>query len=484
MSTSSKCLAFNNINPHLRDVQLNFREQLDILSEEYEANSLNNDTFLPFNRVVSANIGNPQKLGQKPITFFRQVLSILQYPDLLENEDILLNKLGYKPDVLERARTLLRAVGSLGVYTAINGIPEVRKSIANFLERRDGHTADPEDIYLSSGTSSAMLTLLNTICDKPTTGVLIPLPQHPPYIAMLSLFGAEPVPYYLDKSKNWETDLEAVKGAHEKAKRRGIEVRAIIIINPGNLTSACLSVEDIEAFFDFAVKERLVIIADEVYQANIFKDNFYSFKRVLRDLQLSYPNKYNNVELASLHSVSMGITGEGGQRGGFLELVGFNPAVQFHIYKLISFTNYCPTTAQCLIELMVNPPREGSLSYEQYKKENSDIFANLKKISFSLYGAFKQMEGVECDEPQGSMYIFPTIKLPDRFLQAANIRGQTPDEFYAIRLLKDTGICVMPSFGLNQNKGTLRFRATPLAFNSELVSALEKFHHKFINEFY
>ncbi|RKF62927.1 putative alanine aminotransferase, mitochondrial [Erysiphe neolycopersici] len=324
-----------------------------------------------------------------------------------------------------------------------------------------------------------MITLLNTICNKPTTGVLVPLPQNRSYTTMLSFLSAEMVPYYLDKSKNWETELEAVKGAYKQAKERGTDLSSIQEISLAHAFQLKIS----KPFFEFAAKERLVIIADEVYQANIFKERFYSFKRVLRDLQLSYLNKYDNIELASPHSVSMGITGEGGQRGGFLELVGFNSAVQFHIYKLISFTNVCPTTALCLVELIVNPPREGSPSYELYKKENDDIFANLTKISFALYRTFKKMKGVEFDEPQESMQIFPTIKLPARFLQVAKKEGQAPDEIYATRLLKATGIYVMPSFFLGQNEGTLRFRATPLAFNVELVSVLEKFHNEFIDEF-
>jgi alanine transaminase len=92
------------------------------------------NTGLPFDKVISANIGNPQQLDQKPITFFRQVLSLLEYPPLLEKEDVLLNQLGYKSDVIARAKWLLKQVGSVGAYSASAGAPGIKNSIAEFLE--------------------------------------------------------------------------------------------------------------------------------------------------------------------------------------------------------------------------------------------------------------------------------------------------------------------------------------------------------------
>ena len=89
---------------------------------------------LPFDTVIAANIGNPQQLDQKPITFFRQVLSLLENPQLLEHEDVLVKSLGYKTDVVERAKWLLKQVGSVGAYSASNGVPAIKQSVADFLE--------------------------------------------------------------------------------------------------------------------------------------------------------------------------------------------------------------------------------------------------------------------------------------------------------------------------------------------------------------
>ncbi|KAK4111392.1 PLP-dependent transferase [Canariomyces notabilis] len=482
-SSSGRRLNINNINPHVRAAKYAVRGELAVKSEEYRASLQTGSSDLPFTQVISANIGNPQQLDQKPLTFFRQVLSILENPALLEKGDVLVNDLGYKPDVLERAERLLKQVGSVGAYSASNGVPAIRQSIADFLERRDGFPANQADIYLSAGASSGVNTLLHIICADEKSGILVPIPQYPLYTASLSVLNATCVPYLLDESKNWGTDLGTIKAAYEKAKAEGTDVRAIVIINPGNPTGASLSEEDIRAVIEFARQERLVILADEVYQTNVFIGEFISFKRMLRQMQKEKPGVYDNVELASLHSVSKGMVGECGHRGGYFELVNFDPAVQAEIYKFVSIMLCAPVIGQCLVELMVNPPKPGEPSYELYKKEYDAIFYGLKERATALHKAFEQMEGVECGTPQGSMYLFPTIKLPPKAAEAAAAEGRTPDEFYCMRLLEATGICVVPGSGFGQKQGTLHFRTTFLAPGTEWVGSMVKFHKEFMDKY-
>ena len=141
-------------------------------------------------------------------------------------------------------------------------------------------------------------------------------------------------------------------------------------------------------------------MADEVYQTNVFIGEFTSFKKGLRDLQKAEPDKFDYVELASLHSVSKGMVGECGHRGGYFELVGFDEEVVAQIYKFVSIMLCPPVIGQCLVECMVNPPKEGDESYELYKKEFDGIYKGLHERAIALYDAFKQMEGVQCQPPQ------------------------------------------------------------------------------------
>ena len=405
-STSLRSLNIDNINPHVREAQYAVRGELATRAESYRAKLKQGhpptppDESLPFDKVISANIGNPQQLDQKPFTFFRQVLSILEYPPLLENQEVLIKSLGYKQDVIDRARWLLSEVHSVGAYSQSQGAPAIRNSVAAYIERRDGHPADVGSIFLSAGASSGVNTLMNVICANPETGILVPIPQYPLYTATLAVLNARCVPYYLDESKAWGTDLSAIKSAYQKAKKEGTDVRAIVVINPGNPTGASLSSEDVRSVLEFAAEEKLVVIADEVYQSNVFIGTFTSFKKGLRDLQKEQPKKFDNVELASLNSISKGMVGECGHRGGYFELVGFDEAVQAQIYKFVSIMLCPPVVGQCLVEMQVNPPKEGDPSYPLYRKEYDSTAQGLKERATALFEAFKQMEGVVCQEPQ------------------------------------------------------------------------------------
>jgi alanine transaminase len=131
-----KSLSIDNVNPRIKEAKYAVRGLLAIKSEEYRAQLKKGEgKDLPFDTVISANIGNPQQLDQKPITFFRQVASLMENPQLLEHEDVLNNSLGYKSDAIERAKWLLKEVNSVGAYSQSMGAPAIRQSVANFIER-------------------------------------------------------------------------------------------------------------------------------------------------------------------------------------------------------------------------------------------------------------------------------------------------------------------------------------------------------------
>ncbi|KAF7719683.1 Alanine transaminase [Penicillium ucsense] len=482
-TTQPKCLSLDNINQNIRGAKYAVRGELAVKAEEYRRRLADGDKSLPFDSVIFANIGNPQQLDQKPITFFRQVLSLVENPLLLENQDALKNSFGYKQDVIDRAQTLLANVQSVGAYSHSQGAPGIRESVAKFIEERDGFSANSQDLFLTAGASSGVSTLLNVICNDADAGVLVPIPQYPLYTATLALLNAKCVPYLLEEEKAWGTNVAAITQSVKEAKAAGTNLRAVVVINPGNPTGASLTADDIKKVIDVAAEEQLVIMADEVYQTNVFEGEFVSFKKRLRQLQQEYPGTYDAVELVSFHSTSKGMVGECGHRGGYFELVGFDPQVQEQIYKLVSIGLCPPVVAQCLLETMVNPPRPGEPSYELYEQEYNGIRDGLHKRALALYDAFQRMEGVECQKPQGAMYLFPTIHLPAKAIEAAEAEGRAADEFYCLKMLDATGVCAVPGSGFGQKEGTFHFRTTFLAPGTDWVERIVKFHTEFLNQY-
>eukprot|EP00494_Astrolonche_serrata_P027690 UN27954 len=194
---------------------------------------------------------------------------------------------------------------------------------------------------------------------KPNHGVMIPIPQYPLYTASLAMLGGIPVPYHLKETENWGLDFDELESQIQKAKKEGTDVIGIVVINPGNPTGQCLQEEDLIKLVKFASKHNLVIMADEVYQENIYnpKLKFTSIRKVVYDL------KADDVHLINFHSTSKGLIGECGLRGGYFELVNFSKETFAQLYKVFSIS-LCPNTVgQVATELMVNPPKEGDASY-------------------------------------------------------------------------------------------------------------------------
>lgn len=81
------------------------------------------------------------------------------------------------------------------------------------------------------------------------------------------------------------------------------------------------------------------------------------------------------------------------------------------------------------------------------------------------------------------MYLFPTITLPEKAIQAATEANRAPDEFYCLRLLDATGICVVPGTGFGQREGTLHFRTTFLAPGTAWVGRIVEFHKEFMDQY-
>jgi aspartate/methionine/tyrosine aminotransferase len=235
----------------------------------------------------------------------------------------------------------------------------VRESVSKFIARMDG-VAEPriDDIFLTEGASQGVHLLLSTLIVDKNDAIMIPIPQYPLYTASISLNGGVPAPYLLNESKGWQLDIEELERSYQESVKQGKNIKAIVVINPGNPTGSILSTDTIAKIIEFSVRNRIVVIADEVYRENVYKEgtSFVSFRKILETLGKEVRE---NCELASLHSVSKGLLGECGLRGGYLYLHNFNPLVVDQLVKLKSINLCSNSIGQMMVELMVNPPTEG-----------------------------------------------------------------------------------------------------------------------------
>ncbi|XP_030569363.1 alanine aminotransferase 1 [Drosophila novamexicana] len=473
MSTKAQImnvLQLNNINANYVSMEYAVRGPIVIRAGEIEKELLKG-VKKPFDRVIRANIGDCHAMGQKPLTYLRQLMALTMEPRLLDSPD-------YPDDIKSRAVDVLAGClgGSMGSYTDSAGMEFVRRQVAAFIEKRDGGVpSDYQNIYLTGGASpgiKSILSLLNYQENGQLPGVMVPIPQYPLYSATITELGMSRVDYFLNEDKGWGLDRKELQRSFDEAKKH-CNPRALVVINPGNPTGQVLTRENIEEIIKFAYDNKLVILADEVYQANVYDKNskFFSFKMVMNELG----EPHRTQELISFLSVSKGYLGECGIRGGYMEVVNMCPEVKAVLTKSIT-AQLCSTTAgQVAISALVNPPQPGEPSYELFEKEKSAVLDALKERAELVYNTLSSFEGYTVNPVQGAMYVFPKIEIPPKAVEAAKAKNMQPDVFYAFELLETTGICIVPGSGFGQLPGTYHFRSTILPQTALLKEMMEKF---------
>ncbi|KAH8500004.1 hypothetical protein H0E87_015297 [Populus deltoides] len=476
-----RALDYESLNENVKKVQYAVRGELYLRASELQKegkkdattgdfylilhtsilNLLTNLYQLLLVSIIFTNVGNPHALGQKPLTFPRQVVALCQAPFLLDDPNV---GLFFPADAIAKAKHYLAmTIGGLGAYTDSRGMPGVRKEVADFIERRDGYPSDPELIFLTDGASKGVMQILNTIIRGESDGILVPVPQYPLYSAAISLFGGSLVPYFLEETANWGLDVNDLRQSVAQARSKGITVRAMVIINPGNPTGQCLSEANLREILHFCYQENLVLLGDEVYQQNIYQDErpFISARKVLMGMG---PPVSKEVQLISFHTVSKGYWGECGQRGGYFEMTNIPPKTVDEIYKVASVSLSPNVPAQIFMGLMVNPPKPGDISYEQFIRERNVI----------------------CNFTEGAMYSFPQIRLPPKAIDAAKMAGKVPDVFYCLKLLEATGISTVPGSGFGQKEGEFHLRTTILPAEEdmpEIMDSFKKFNDEFMEQY-
>lgn len=391
----------------------------------------------------------------------------------------------FPPDVIARAREYLSNIpGGTGAYSESKGALVCRQHVAKGIERRDGFPCNPDDLWLTDGASPAVHFLMRALLRNENDGVMVPIPQYPLYSATIALYGGSLVPYYLDEKAGWQCTLEHLQTQLAQARSEGKTIRAIAIINPGNPTGQVLGRETQEALVKFCKDESLVLVADEVYQSNIYAEGkeFFSFKKILKEMGQGF----DSVLLVSLNSISKGFFGECGRRGGYMECVNFSAGVKEQLYKLASI-NLCPNlNGQICAAMMMNPPQEGDPSYPLFAEERAAILSSLKRRAKMVEDAMNKMEGVSCNSVEGSMYAFPRITLPDKAVEDAKKQGKSADFVYCMQLLDKTGIVTVPGSGFQQEPGTLHVRTTILPPEEDMVNVVGRwaeFHQQFMNSY-
>mgnify|MGYP005964655577 FL=1 len=301
-------------------------------------------------------------------------------------------------------------------YTSNAGLKDLKIEIDRYLNRHYGVSYDVDhEIMVTIGGSEAIDAAMRAMLD-PGDEVLIPQPSYVSYVPCTMLAGGKPVVIELEEKDNFKlTPEKLLEKITDKTK-------ILVMPFPNNPTGAIMTKEDLAPIVDIIIEKDLFVISDEIYSELTYGTDHVTIA--------AFPGMKDRTILINGFSKSYAMTG---WRLGY---AAAPHRILEQMLKIHQFAIMCaPTTSQYAA---VSALRDGDNDVQMMRE------AYDQRRRFVLH-AFKEM-GLDCFEPEGAFYAFPSIK---RF-------GMTSDEF-ATRFLREEKVAVVPgtAFGAS-GEGFLR----------------------------
>ena len=266
-------------------------------------------------------------------------------------------------------------------YGPTAGLPQLRESIARNSGEVRGINTDPANVVVTPGAKPIMFYVLLALAE-PGVEVIYPNPGFPIYESMIKFCGATPVPMQLLEEKDYHPDLAALPGLITD------KTRLIIINSPENPCGSALTKEELETIAGI-VKQHpdLYVMADEIYKDILYTGEHYSIS--------SIPGMQERTIILDGFSKSYAMTG---WRMGY----GILPEELVpHIVKLAVNSVSCAAsfTQMAAVAALEGPKDEVEAMIAEFGIRRRLIADGLRSIP-----------GVNCPEPEGAFYAFPSIK--------------------------------------------------------------------------
>ncbi|MEM1557877.1 MAG: pyridoxal phosphate-dependent aminotransferase [Thermoproteota archaeon] len=293
--------------------------------------------------------------------------------------------------------TLRKTCGETGItYPPVEGLNELRSSIAEYLSNSRGVEASGENILVTAGASEAFLIALMSVLDA-RDKIVLPDPTYPQHFLAANLFDNVRIDYYSqDKSISEQVPEE----------------RSIVLLcSPNNPTGKVVPVKDVEDLVQYAHKTDSILISDETYFEIFFNNNRPTSPG-------SFDNKLENTMIVGSFSKNMGITG---LRVGFL-------ASEQSIIAKASTVRYATSLTSNVVGQQV------VLKTLPFINEiSSYVRMTIEKRLKIFMNGFKRSDLLKVYVPQGSLYIFPQI--PFKSFE------------FCLELARETGVVLAPGQG-------------------------------------
>ena len=323
-------------------------------------------------------------------------------------------------------------------YTSNNGILALREALANMLTARYGaRQYNPNtEVLITVGVSEALTIIMQAILD-PGDEVLVPQPCFVSYTATVQLAGGTAVDIPTFAANEFRVCADDIERAITP------RTKALLIGYPNNPTGAVMSRDDLLEIARVAERHDLLVISDEIYDRLVYDDHHHVMFATLPGMA------ERTIHLGGM-SKDYAMTGwRIGYAAGPADLI--EAMNKIHQYIIMSASTIGQEAA---IRALTDPVVE---EYVQQMVTSYDVRRRL------LVKGLNEI-GLDCFEPKGAFYAFPTVR-----------RTGMSDSEFAERLLREQEVAVIPGSGFGEG-GVGYIRCAYAASIDKIEVALERMH--------
>ena len=352
------------------------------------------------------------------------------------------------PDYIVEAAVSAAKSPSNHRYTPTPGLPELREAIVRKTRRDSGYEITADQVLVTNGGKQSVYQSFAAILD-PGDEVLLPAPYWTSYPECIKLAGGVPVEVFADESQEYLVTVEQL----EKALTP--KTKVLLFCSPSNPTGSVYSEAHVKAIAEWADRNGLWIITDEIYEHLLYDG------ATAPSIPVVYPPIVDRTII--LNGVAKTYAMTGWRVGWMIGPKDVIKAATNHQSHLSS--NVANISQRAAIAAL-----DGSLDAV---KEMLTAFDRRRKLIVSM---LNEIPGVYCPMPKGAFYVYPSVKA----LLGKEIDGSRPQSSseLASLILEKVEVAVVPGEAFGPS-GYLRLSyATSDADIVEGVTRLKDFLSK------
>ncbi|MDX2973355.1 pyridoxal phosphate-dependent aminotransferase [Kribbella solani] len=299
-------------------------------------------------------------------------------------------------------------------YSPAGGLPELKQAIAVKTKRDSGYEIEPSQVLVTNGGKHAVYNAFATLLD-PGDEVLLPAPYWTTYPEAIRLAGGVPVEVLADETQNYSVTVEQLEAA------RTPRTKALLFCSPSNPTGAVDAPEAITAIGRWALEHDLWVITDEIYEHLTYGDASFT------SIPVAVPELADRTVVLNGVAKTYAMTG---WRVGWM--IGpkdvIKAATNLQSHQTSNVCNIAQRAALAAVSGDLSAVDEMKLAFDRRRR--------------TMVRMLNEIPGVECPEPTGAFYAYPSVK----GVLGKQIAGRTPESSAELAdlILDEAEVAVVP----------------------------------------